>query len=404
MKYLSFILILFVISCKSSVESDIKWNEIDNNLQLNDSSLVVGANQIQRYLPLLKGKRVGVVANQTSVVFKENNNFTHLVDSLLALKIEITKVYAPEHGFRGTADAGEHIEDGIDAKTGLPVISLYGENRKPSAEHLEGIEVMLFDIQDVGVRFYTYLSTLHYIMEACAELNIPVIVLDRPNPNGHYVDGPVLEEDVKSFVGMHPVPIVYGMTIGEYGKMINGEQWLKDSVRCNLTVVPLKHYTHKLQYDLPIKPSPNLFNAKSINLYPSLCFFEGTNVSCGRGTEMQFQVFGSPFLSQDKFDYSFTPRPNFGAKNPKYNGVLCYGSDLSSSSDLNKIELKWVIDAYNSTKDPTVFFNKFFPKLAGNKTLQNQIEQGIPVEDIVASWQSDLKTFKIIRARYLLYE
>ncbi|WP_373941524.1 exo-beta-N-acetylmuramidase NamZ domain-containing protein [Polaribacter sejongensis] len=345
---------------------------------------------------------MGVVANQTSVIFKGDSNI-HLVDSLVSLGVDVTKVFAPEHGFRGKADAGEHVEDGIDATTGLPIISLYGANRKPSHEHLKGLDVMLFDIQDVGVRFYTYISTLHNVMEVCAELNIPLIVLDRPNPNGHYIDGPMLKEEAKSFVGMHPVPTVYGMTIGEYGKMINGEKWLENGIQCDLTVISLKNYTHNSEYDLPILPSPNLPNAQSINLYPSLCFFEGTNVSAGRGTEMKFQVFGSPFLAKDSFDFSFTPQPNFGAKHPKHEGEVCFGRDLRTYKKLSSLNLEWLIESYAHTSDKETFFNKFFLKLAGTKELQQQIEAGLSSEEIQLSWQNDLTFFKEVRKMYVLY-
>ena len=257
--------------------------------------IIVGANQTDIYLALLKNKKVGIVANQTSIIFKTENGYTHIVDSLLNLNVDIKKVFAPEHGFRGKADAGEHIKDGIDTKTNLPIVSLYGNNKKPKPEQLQNIDILIFDIRDVGARFYTYISTLHYVMEACAEANIPILILDRPNPNGHYIDGPVLDLRYKSFVGMHPVPIVHGMTIGEYANMINGEQWLQDSMQCNINVIPIKNYKHSTPYNLPIKPSPNLPNNKSITLYPSLCLFEGTNVSVGRGTDTQFQIFGSPF-------------------------------------------------------------------------------------------------------------
>ena len=295
--------------------------------QNSSNTIVTAADQTPLYLKKLKGKKIAVVANQTSVIKNKKNGYTHLVDSLVNSNINIQKVFAPEHGFRGKADAGEEIKDGVDTKTGLPIISLYGKNKKPSKEQLKGINAVVFDIQDVGARFYTYISTLHYVMEACAESGIPVIVLDRPNPNGHYIDGPVLEPEHKSFVGMHPVPIVYGMTIGEYAKMINGEKWLANGIKAKLTVIPLKNYTHQSEYSLPIKPSPNLPNDVSINLYPSLCFFEGTNVSAGRGTDMQFQVYGSPFLN-DKNPFSYTPSPNEGAKYPKHAYMICYGEDL----------------------------------------------------------------------------
>lgn len=378
------------------------------NCQAQDKSpeileLKTGAEQTQTYLPLLKTKNVALVANQTSVIANKKGDFTHLVDSLLKLNIKIKTVFAPEHGFRGKADAGEKVDNSIDAKTGLPIISLYGKHKKPSENDLKNIDMVVFDIQDVGVRFYTYISTLHYVMEACAEQNIPVVVLDRPNPNRHYVDGPVLEDAHKSFVGMHPVPVVYGMTIGEYAVMINGEKWLKNEIECNLTVIALKHYKPDQIYELPIKPSPNLPNAKSINLYPSLCFFEGTNVNAGRGTDMQFQVFGSPFLDKDFFKFQYTPQPNEGSKYPKHEGVLCYGKSLSETGHLASIKLNWLIEAYQHTSDQDVFFNAFFTKLAGTEKLQKQVEQGMTAEKISLTWQEDIENFKRLRAKYLFY-
>ena len=367
--------------------------------------IVVGANQLNLYLPLLKEKNVGVVANQTSVIFTNNSSeaHTHLVDSLLSLGVSIKKVFAPEHGYRGKADAGEYVKDGVDIKTGLPIVSLYGSNRKPDPEALKDLDVVIFDVQDVGVRFYTFTSTLHYVMETCAALNIPVLVLDRPNPNSHYIDGPILELEHKSFVGMHPVPVTHGMTIGEYAKMINGEGWLNAGVQCSLSVIPMANYHHKKNYNLPIKPSPNLPNGKAINLYPSLCFFEGTNVSSGRGTETQFQVFGSPFLNPEKFSYHFTPKPNKGAKNPKHKAIKCYGTDLRSSEVLDSINLKWLIEAYKHSSEKEEFFNPFFTKLAGQTKLQVQIKNGLDEAEIRKSWQKGLEKFKKIRANYLLY-
>lgn len=367
--------------------------------------IVVGANQLNLYLPLLKEKNVGIVANQTSVIFKNNSSeaHTHLVDSLFSLGVSIKKVFAPEHGYRGKADAGEHVKDGVDIKTGLPIVSLYGSNRKPDPEALKDLDVVIFDVQDVGVRFYTFTSTLHYVMETCAALNIPVLVLDRPNPNSHYIDGPILELEHKSFVGMHPVPVTHGMTIGEYAKMINGEGWLNAGVQCSLSVIPMANYHHKKNYNLPIKPSPNLPNGKAINLYPSLCFFEGTNVSSGRGTETQFQVFGGPFLNPEKFTYHFTPKPNKGAKNPKHKAIKCYGTDLRSSEVLDSINLKWLIEAYKHSSEKEEFFNPFFTKLAGQTKLQVQIKNGLDEAEIRKSWQKGLEKFKKIRANYLLY-
>ena len=369
-----------------------------NNIhEIKASTIKTGADNYEKYLPLLKDKKVGIVTNQTGIL----SDKTHLVDFLLEKKVAIQTIFAPEHGFRGTADAGEHVVDGKDPKTGLPIISLYGDNKKPKAAQLAGIDVMIFDLQDVGARFYTYISSLHYVMEACAENGIPLIVLDRPNPNGGIVDGPLLEKEFTSFVGMHPIPLLHGMTIGEYSKMINGEKWLKNAVQCKLTVIPCVDYKRDMPYSLLAKPSPNLPNDQSINLYASLCLFEGTNVSMGRGTEKQFQIYGSPFLT--KTNFSFTPKPNFGAKDPLYNGKECFGEDLTSYPKLTQLELKWLIKAYQNTSDKTKFFNPFFTKLAGTKKLQQQIESGVSENEIRKSWQKDLETFKKMRKAYLLY-
>tara|TARA_R110002124_G_scaffold3116_2_gene21313 strand:+ start:37486 stop:38820 length:1335 start_codon:yes stop_codon:yes gene_type:complete len=385
------------------------------NVNLKTEKIIVGANRISEYLPLLKGKKVGVVANQTSrIVDVRDEPITktstripkdeHLVDYLFNNKITVKSVYAPEHGFRGTADAGEMVKDGVDTKTGIPLISLYGKNKKPSPKQLEGIEVMVFDIQDVGARFYTYISTLHYVMEACAEAGIPLVILDRPNPNGHYIDGPILEMEHKSFVGMHPIPVVHGMTIGEYANMINGEKWLKDDITCEITVIEMENYTHAKKYSLPVKPSPNLPNDQAINLYPSLCFFEGTFVSAGRGTEMQFQIFGAPSFSSESYPFQFTPQANEGAKYPKFKGELCNGKDLRNFPKLNKINLEWLIDAYNAHGKKKDFFTNFFTTLAGTKKLQRQIEQGFSAQEIRLSWQNDLDAFNVKRKKYLLYD
>ena len=369
-----------------------------------------GASQYYQYLPMLAGKHVGVVTNHTGIIQKivhqKDSTITvqneHLVDFLLSKKVKIDKVFAPEHGFRGTADAGEVIKDGVDAKTKLPIVSLYGKNKKPTAEQLKGIEVMLFDLQDVGVRFYTYISTLHYVMEACAENYIPLVILDRPNPNGHFMDGPVLEPAYKSFIGMHPVPVVYGMTIAEYAQMINGEKWLKGGLQCNLKIIPLKSYDRKAIYPLPVAPSPNLLNATAVNLYPSLCFFEGTQVSMGRGTKWQFQIYGSPYL--EKTAFTFVPKPNAGDKNPKFNGRTCYGEDLTQTPPLSQLNLSWLIKAYEQTSGvKTPFFTSSFDKLAGNKTLKEQLLQHKTEKEIRDSWQKSLKDFAKIRRKYLLY-
>ena len=389
---LLFLLMNFqLISCAQNTKKSIE------KVKKEKTVLKTGAERTDLYLKLLKGKNVAVVANQTSVIKN-----THLIDSLLSLKIKVTKVFSPEHGFRGKADAGAHVEDGVDSKTGLPILSLHGKSKKPSAEQLKGIDVVVFDIQDVGVRFYTYISTLHFVMEACAENNIPVIVLDRPNPNAHYIDGPVLEPEHSSFVGKHPVPVVYGMTIGEYGQMINGEQWLKNKVKADLTVIPLENYTHKTKYSLPIKPSPNLPNDKSINLYPSLGFFEGTTINAGRGTETQFQMYGAPFFK--KTDFSYTPKANDGAKYPKHKNKLCYGVDLRDNEYLNRLDLSFLMDAYKRTPETEKFFGKTFTIHAGTKKLQQQLEQGLSEQEIRKTWKKDLEDFKKVRERYLIYE
>ncbi len=401
--FLFLLLNLQLISCAQN-----KPKIIQKTVQ-KKQHIQTGADRTELYLSLLKGKRIAIVANQTSVIFKENRKkriekrvFTHLVDSLLSLNINVVKVFAPEHGFRGKADAGEHVQDGIDTKTKLPITSLYGKNRKPRLEQLKGIDIVVFDIQDIGVRFYTYISTLTYMMETCAEANIPVIVLDRPNPNGHYVDGPTLEKVHKSFLGMHPVPLVYGMTIGEYAQMVNGESWLENNLKCDLTVIGLKNYTHNSEIYLVIRPSPNIPNYKAVNLYPSLGFFEGTTINAGRGTEFQFQRYGAPFFPKSEFTY--TPIPNFGSKYPKHKEKVCNGVDLKDVKKMNSVNPKWLIDAYQKTPKNKTFFGKTFTVHAGTKKLQQQIEQGLSADEIHKSWQKDIYKFKKIRAKYLMYK
>lgn len=384
---------------KNSIDANIGGNQ-----EVKIKPIVVAANSTEDYIGLLKGKKVGVVANITSVIFKEDGH-THLVDSLLSRDIDIKKVFAPEHGFRGQADAGEKVKDGLDTKTGLPLISLYGKNRKPSKELLQDIDIILFDIQDVGVRFYTYIATLQLVMEACAENDIPIVVLDRPNPNGHYVDGPTMETAHTGFLGMTTIPLVYGMTIGEYAQMINEEGWLTDKVKANLTVIPLKNYSHDSQYSLPIRPSPNLPNDTAINLYPSLGLFEGTNINAGRGSEFQFQRYGASFLDSTQYDFKYRPTPNFGSKSPKENGKICYGMDLSETPRMNEVSMRWIIDAYENSTDKSKFFiTDGFTKHAGTTKLQKQIEAGQSETQIKASWQEDLEKFKAIRKKHLLYE
>lgn len=378
---LYFILLLIISSCQAQ------------NL------ISVGAQDTKAYLSLLKNKHVALVVNQTSTI-----GTTHLVDSLLKLKITIKTIFAPEHGFRGTSDAGEHVSNSADKATGLPIVSLYGKNSKPTAEQLKGVEVIVFDIQDVGARFYTYISTLHYVMEACAEQKIKLLILDRPNPNGNYVDGPVLNAKFKSFVGIHPIPIVHGLTVGELAKMINGEKWLKSGVQCDVKVILSKGYTHAAQYNLPVKPSPNLPNNKAIKLYPSLCLFEGVDqASVGRGTLFPFQVYGG--LQPDFGQFIFTPLPIDGMdKNPKFNGQKCYGKDLRTSADtLGKFTLAYVMDMYKNTKDTAKFFNNFFDKLAGTDQIRVAIKAGKTEEEIRKAWQPELNAYKISRKKYLLY-
>lgn len=367
---------------------------------------IPAAQNLNRYLPLLQGKQIGLVANQTSVVKHrddESLGYTHLADTLQSLGIALKKVFAPEHGFRGTADAGAHISNGIDQNTGLQVISLYGVNKKPRVEDLVGIDLMIFDIQDVGVRFYTYISTLHYVMEACAEQNIPLIVLDRPNPNAHYIDGPILKDGFNSFVGMHPVPVVYGMTIGEYAKMINGESWLDGQVKTNLTVISVENYDHDTAYVLPIPPSPNLQSKQAIALYPSLCFFEGTPISAGRGTDRPFEMFGAPYLNAERYPFEFRPIARQGAKWAKFKDEICHGLDLGQITPGEHLELGWLIDMYNEAPDKEDFFNTFFDKLAGTDQLKKDIQAGLTKAEIYTSWVKELEDFKEIRAQYLIY-
>lgn len=359
-----------------------------------------GANQTHLYFHLLKNKKIGVVSHQCSVVHTQKKE-VHLIDFLIKNGFFIAKIFSPEHGFRGKEDAAKHIKNQKDKITGINIISLYGKNKKLKANHLENIDLMLFDLQDVGVRFYTYLSTLHYVMEACAESKIPLIVLDRPNPNGHYIDGPILKKKYKSFVGLHPVPVVYGMTIGEYAKMINGEKWLKNKMQCPLTIIPLENYTHKSRVHLPIKPSPNLPNDKAINLYPSLGFFEGTTINSGRGTDFPFQCYGHPFYKKKNFSYLPIPKP--GATHPKHKNKKCYGVDLKTQKRISKINIKWLYDAYHNTPKNQKFFGKTFTIHAGNKLLEQQLKKGLEPKQIQNSWKKDLKKFKKIQKKYLIY-
>jgi uncharacterized protein YbbC (DUF1343 family) len=348
-------------------------------------------------LPKLQDKRVAFLVNHTAVIGR-----THLVDSLQKRGVDIKKILSPEHGFRGNADAGETITDGVDTKTGLPVISLYGSNNKPTAEQLSDFDIIIFDIQDVGVRFFTYISSLHYLMEACAEQNKKLIVLDRPNPNGSYVDGPVLDPALKSFVGMHPIPIVHGLTVGELAQMINGEGWLDGKRKCELEIIKLKNYTHQTPYTLPIKPSPNLPNQQSVLLYPSTCLFEGTVLSVGRGTQHPFEWIGHPDLKDQPFQ--FTPISIEGmAKKPPHENSVCFGVDLSKEKTGREISLKYFIQLYKRFPDKEKFFIPYFDKLAGTKLLKEQIKKGMTEKQIKATWKKDLDTYKTMRRKYLIY-
>lgn len=405
---LSFFSICSFISCTNPAKTNVNNTVLDNNSEIRDTTIFPGIYQTELYLNLISDLKIGVVTNQTGVI-----NNVHLVDTLISLQMNVVRVFCPEHGFRGTADAGQTVESESDEKTGIPLISLYGKNKKPTPEQLSDLDIVLFDLQDVGVRFYTYISTLHYVMEACAESNIPLIVLDRPNPNAHYIDGAVLDTaNYRSFIGMHPVPVVYGMTIGEYAQMINGEKWLRNGIKCDLTVIPCKNYNHKSKYSLPVKPSPNLPNERAIELYPTLCFFEATVLSVGRGTDNQFQILGHPSLSVvDEASYTFTPMPNEGAKDPVLKGQFCYGFDLSENNsifkwDNDKLNLGLIIQVYKLFPKNEIFFKKTnsIELLSGYADFRTQIENGVSEEEIRNGWSEGIEKFKTIRSKYLIYE
>ncbi len=368
------------------------------------SDITTGAQQTKLYLPLLKNKKVAIVTNASGIIGNK-----HLVDTLLKLKVKIVKIFGPEHGFRGTADAGEKVKSGKDSKTGIPVVSLYGSHKKPTKDDFKGVDIILYDIQDIGVRFYTYISTMTYVMEACAEHHKELIILDRPNPNGFYIDGPVMMDKYKSFLGLHNVPIVYGMTCGEYAQMVNGELWLKGAIKCKLTVVSLLNYNRKkITIGLPVNPSPNITTDTAIVFYPTLGLFEGTIVSLGRGTRLPFQYIGSPFVIKNKFTFSFTPKSTAISKRPKYQDTLCEGVNLGDkfASHLTKKELDLSLLSlfYNATtQNKEVFFDKNFNYHAGNDELQQQISNQLSEEQIRASWQPTLSEFKKIRSKYLIY-
>lgn len=373
----------------------------DNKIKHTSSSPLPGADQPDRYLPLLKGKKVGLVVNQTSVLTQQEG--LHLVDFLLKEGVKVQKVFVPEHGFRGTADAGEVVKNDTDKETGLPLVSLYGDNKKPSKSSLADLDLVVFDLQDVGLRFYTYISTLHYLMEACAENGKPLIILDRPNPNGDYIDGPLLRKEFSSFVGMHPIPVIHGLTVGELAQMINGEGWLSNGIKADIQVIKTENWKHSTPYKLPVKPSPNLPNDLSIRLYPSLCFFEGTDISVGRGTYFPFQVYGAP---DGKYgDFTFTPKSINGmSKNPPHENQLCYGSDLREEPLDHRFTLDYLLDMYKKSGKGAAFFNGFFDKLAGTDQLRKDIIAGKTESEIRQSWEEDLENYRNTRQQYLLYQ
>ncbi len=395
----------FAFSCKENINNKFNTNNFEQSTKKSlptVEKIIPGADRLQLYIPDLQGKNIGLVVNHTSRVGSH-----HLVDTLLSFDINIHRIFSPEHGFKGEADAGEKVENGLYKS--IPVVSLYGKNRRPKREQIQDLDVVIFDIQDVGVRFYTYVSTLSYVMEEAAKHNVQVIVLDRPNPNGYYVDGPLMEKEFASFVGLHRVPVVYGMTIGEYAQMVSGEGWLGENLSLDLTVIPCKNYDHTMTYDLPIKPSPNLQNLNSILLYPSLCYFEGSNLSVGRGTSSQFQLIGHPSLSDNK--YSFVPEPNEGAANPKLNGKTCFGINLTELStqeimSKNEIDFSYLFNFYKQMKEkdePFFINNNFFEKLIGTQSLRSALENNVSLTDWKKSWKGDVKQFKEMRKQYLLY-
>jgi uncharacterized protein YbbC (DUF1343 family) len=394
-----YIFLILLLSFSFAKAQPVKDNV--NIKTITAADIKTGAERTDQYFKLLKGKSVAVVANNTSMIGK-----TNLIDSLISAGINVKKIFCPEHGFRGTSDAGENIKSNIDSVTGIPVISLFGKHYKPKSAELKDIDIVIYDIQDVGVRFYTYISTMTYVMEACAENGVEFLVLDRPNPNGYYIDGPVLKKEFASFVGLHPVPLVYGMTSAEYACMVNGEGWLKNGIKCKLKYVTVENYNHSYYYELPVKPSPNLPNMNSVYLYPSLGLFEGTVISVGRGTSYPFQCFGHPDLSTGTFE--FTPQSMPGAKYPPYMGKLCKGFLLDNFAEiyiknLQQIYLYWLIASYKVLPDKATFFNAYFDKLAGSSDLRLQIIAGNDEETIRKSWQEDIMKFKKIRKKYLLY-
>ena len=404
-KKLSIIIIVFAVflsSCNNNANEKVAKNDtISEKTEIIDTTISVGANQIDEYLPLLEGKSVALLVNHSSLV-----DNTHLIDTLISLGVDVKKIFAPEHGFRGNKERGENFDNNIDAVTGLPVISLIGQKKQPDANDFADVDILIYDIQDVGIRFFTYISSMYLFMQSCADFNKPLIILDRPNPNGDYVDGPVLDTvNFRSFVGMLPIPIVYGMTHGELAQMINGEKWLYGHKKCDLTIIKVKNYNHQKSYSLPVKPSPNLPNDLSIRLYPSLCFFEATKFSIGRGTDFPFQVIGYP---DERFgDFTFTPQDISGVQtNPIQEGEICYGIDLQNEDLSHQFTLKYFIDFYNLCQDDIYLISNvnWFNLLMGNAEVQQQIRSGYSEQQIIELWKPELSEFKENRKKYLLYD
>jgi uncharacterized protein YbbC (DUF1343 family) len=394
---IAFLLTFLLQSLAFCQSPQIKTGQV---LRQKNLEVLPAADRLDKYLELFEGKKIGLVVNQTSILSTKNK--IHLVDFLMMEGIDVVKVFVPEHGFRGDADAGESVINEIDSRSGLPIVSLYGNNKKPSPESLKGLDLIVYDLQDVGLRFYTYISTMHYVMESAAENKVPMLILDRPNPNGDYTDGPILKKGFESFVGMHPIPVVHGLTVGELALMINGEGWLKNKVKTELKIITVENWSRDMAYSLPVKPSPNLPNNLSIRLYPSLCFFEGTEISVGRGTYFPFQVYGFPDSKYGEF--SFKPVSIDGmSKNPPHQNQLCFGRDLRNEPLTHRFTLEYLLEAYMTSGQKEKFFNNFFDKLAGTDQLRKDILAGKTEEEIRSSWQTDLEKFKKQSKAYLLY-
>ena len=398
------VLVIFIfsqVSCSLAVERN---NDEDHDHSLTENSEITpGAWQTEKYFPLLDGKAIALVGNHSSLV-----DDVHLVDTLLASGFNLLRVFSPEHGFRGEAADGQLIESGIDPVTGISIKSLYGANRRPDPSHIKDLDLIIFDIQDVGTRFYTYISTMSYVMEEAARQGVPMLILDRPNPNGHFVDGSILEKEHSTFVGLHPIPIVHGMTVAEYAQMVNGQGWLGNDLKCELHIVPVKNYHRQMWYELPVAPSPNLPNMTSIMLYPGLCLMEGTVLSIGRGTDYPFQVYGHPKLPESEFPFTFTPQSRRESVYPPQEGNICFGRDLRTANpeklmEISRVDLQPLLNAFNHFQDKENFFISSFERLAGTAKLRKQIMEGMTEDEIRKSWQEGLQEFIKMRKPYLIY-